>query len=178
MLPTHISQASGRSSGSNKGDMVPLTAVPFGFCTNTLNEQWAVGLGVYAPFDLVADYENGVQGKAFGSNSGVKVITQQPTVSYAFNDKVSVGFGPPLNRMTGTRESDVNLPIAGTGANNIKMEGARIPLGGSTRRAHSGDRHHAPRPNLSFGSQIQTRGPHQSQLGRECSSLSPQQQSL
>ncbi|CAI8759147.1 OmpP1/FadL family transporter [Pseudomonas zeae] len=120
---THISQVSGNSSGSNKGDMVPLTAVPFGFYTKTLNEQWAIGLGVYAPFGLVADYENGFQGKAFGSNSGVKVITVQPTVSYAFNERVSVGFGPTLNRMTGTLESDVNLPIAGTGSNNIKIEG-------------------------------------------------------
>ncbi|MFW8695095.1 OmpP1/FadL family transporter, partial [Mesorhizobium japonicum] len=115
---THIRQVRGRSSGRNKGDLVPLTAVPFGFYTNTLNEQWAVGLGVYAPFGLVADYEKGFQGKAFGSNSAVKVITVQPTVSYAFNDKFSIGFGPTFNRVTGTLESDVNLPIAGTGSNN------------------------------------------------------------
>lgn len=120
---THISQVSGRSNGSNKGDMVPLTAVPFGFYTHKLNEQWAVGLGVYAPFGLVADYEKGFQGQAFGSKSGVKVITVQPTVSYAFNDKISIGFGPTLNRMNGVLESDINLPIAGIGANNIKIEG-------------------------------------------------------
>lgn len=126
---TDIKNASGRSSGSNKGDMVPFTAVPFGFYTNKLNEQWAVGFGVYAPFGLVTDYESGFQGKAFGSKSEVTVITFQPTVSYAFNDRVSIGFGPTINRIAGTLESDINLPIAGTGSNNIKIKGDDTAVG-------------------------------------------------
>ncbi|MGQ7859018.1 OmpP1/FadL family transporter [Pseudomonas sp. 32A] len=126
---TNIKDVSGRSTGSNKGDMVPFTAVPFGFYTNKLNEQWAVGFGVYAPFGLVTDYESGFQGKAFGSKSEVKVITFQPTVSYAFNDRVSIGFGPTINRIAGTLESDINLPIAGTGSNNVKIKGDDTALG-------------------------------------------------
>jgi long-chain fatty acid transport protein len=126
---TNIKDVSGRSTGSNKGDMVPFTAVPFGFYTNKLNEQWAVGFGVYAPFGLVTDYESGFQGKAFGIKSEVKVITFQPTVSYAFNDRVSIGFGPTINRISGTLESDINLPIAGTGSNNIKIKGDDTALG-------------------------------------------------
>ena len=126
---TNIKDVSGRSSGSNKGDMVPFTAVPFGFYTNKLNEQWAVGFGVYAPFGLVTDYENGFRGKAFGSKSEVKVITFQPTVSYAFNDRVSIGFGPTINRIAGTLESDINLPVPGTGSNNIKIKGDDTAVG-------------------------------------------------
>ena len=91
---TDIKNTGGRSSGSNKGDMVPFTAVPFGFYTNKLNDQWAIGFGVYAPFGLKTDYESGFQGRGFGNKSEVSVITFQPTVSYAFNDKVSIGFGP------------------------------------------------------------------------------------
>ena len=126
---TDISQVGGRSSGSNKGDMVPFIAVPFGFYTNNLNEQWAVGFGVYAPFGLTADYEKGFQGKAFGSKSEVKVITFQPTVSYAFNDKVSIGFGPTINRASGTLESDISLPMPGTGSNNIEIKGDDVAVG-------------------------------------------------
>jgi long-chain fatty acid transport protein len=126
---SNIKDVSGRSSGTNKGDMVPFTAVPFGFYTNKLNEQWAVGFGVYAPFGLVTDYENGFQGKAFGSKSEVTVITFQPTVSYAFNDRVSIGFGPTINRIAGTLESDINLPINGTGSNNIKIKGDDTAVG-------------------------------------------------
>ncbi|WPN48886.1 MULTISPECIES: OmpP1/FadL family transporter [unclassified Pseudomonas] len=120
---TDISDTSGRSTGTNKGDMVPFTAVPMGFYTNKLNDEWAVGFGVYAPFGLVTDYESGFQGRAFGSKSEVKVITFQPTVSYAFNDKVSIGFGPTINRISGTLESDIALPVRGTGDNNIQIKG-------------------------------------------------------
>lgn len=128
---TNISQVSGNTntSGSNKGDMVPFTAVPFGFYTNKLNDQWAVGFGVYAPFGLVTDYERGFQGRGFGSKSEVKVITFQPTVSYAFNDRVPVGFGPTFNRIAGTLESDVSLPQAPNAVNNIKIKGDDTALG-------------------------------------------------
>lgn len=126
---SNISQASGSSSGSNKGNMVPLTGVPFAFYTQKLNEQWAAGFGLYAPFGMVADYEKGFQGKAFGSKSEVKVITLQPTVSYAFNDKLSIGFGPTINRVSGTLESDINIPNPSLASNNIKIKGDDTALG-------------------------------------------------
>jgi long-chain fatty acid transport protein len=126
---TDISDTSGRSSGTNKGDMVPFTTVPMGFYTNKLNDEWSVGFGVYAPFGLVTNYENGFQGRAFGSKSEVKVVTLQPTVSYAFNDKVSIGFGPTFNRISGTLESDIALPIPRTGDNNVEVKGDDTALG-------------------------------------------------
>jgi long-chain fatty acid transport protein len=132
---TDIKDTGGRSSGSNKGDMVPLIGVPFGFYTNRLNDQWAIGFGVYAPFGLKTDYENSFQGRAFGSKSEVSVITFQPTVSYAFNDKVSIGFGPTINRIVGDLESRPSLALlplpglAGTGDSQVKIKGDDTALG-------------------------------------------------
>ncbi|MCU1729004.1 outer membrane protein transport protein [Pseudomonas sp. 7P_10.2_Bac1] len=125
---TDIKNASGKYPGSNKGDMVPFTGVPMGFYTNKLNDQWAIGFGVYAPFGLVTDYEHGFQGRAFGSKSEVKVVTLQPTVSYAFNDRVSVGFGPTINRISGTLESDITIDPR-LGDNNVKIKGDDTALG-------------------------------------------------
>jgi long-chain fatty acid transport protein len=124
---TDISDTSGRSSGTNKGDMVPFTAVPMGFYVNPVDEHWAFGLGVYAPYGLVTDYESSFQGRNFGSKSIVKVVTFQPTVSYAFNDKVSIGFGPTINRISGALESTLNLsgvtaPITGRGAGDGRVQ--------------------------------------------------------
>ena len=125
---TNIKDASGGVKGTNKGDMVPFTAVPFGFYTNKLNDQWAIGFGVYAPFGLVTDYESGFQGRGFGSKSEVKVMTFQPTVSYAFNDKVSIGFGPTINRISGVLESDKTIsPLAND--TNVKIKGDDTALG-------------------------------------------------
>ncbi|WP_248731285.1 outer membrane protein transport protein [Pseudomonas sp. MWU13-2517] len=127
---TDIKDAGGRSFGSNKGDMVPFTGVPFGFYTNKLNDQWAIGFGVYAPFGLVTDYERGFQGRSFGSYSKVSVITLQPTVSYAFNDRVSIGFGPTINRISGKLESELALtPNPAVPNTNITIKGDDTAVG-------------------------------------------------
>src|SRR5690625_3856954 len=44
--------------GSNKGDMVPTSTVPWLYYAQPLDERWAVGVGVYAPFGLSTDYEH------------------------------------------------------------------------------------------------------------------------
>lgn len=114
--------------GSNDGDMVPVTAVPMGYYVKPLDEKWAVGVGVYVPFGLITDYESGFEGRYFGDYSEVRVITIQPTVSYRFNEKLSVGFGPTINRIDGQLESAVP-PIAGTTDSRVKIKGDDTALG-------------------------------------------------
>ncbi|MCV4267587.1 OmpP1/FadL family transporter [Pseudomonas capsici] len=125
---TDISHVSGRSSGSNDGDMVPFSSVPFGFYTWKHDEHWAFGFGAYAPFGLSTDYENGFQGRMFASKSDIKVVTLQPTVSYAFNDRLSIGFGPTLNRIAGSLESDITLSPA-LADTAVKVKGEDTALG-------------------------------------------------
>lgn len=125
---TDIKDTSGSRSGTNKGDMVPFTAVPMGFYVKPIDDQWAFGLGVYAPFGLVTDYENNFQGRNFGSKSEVKVVTFQPTVSYAFNDKVSIGFGPTVNRISGVLESALTTP-ASPNDGRVQIKGDDIGYG-------------------------------------------------
>ncbi|AQZ95856.1 OmpP1/FadL family transporter [Halopseudomonas phragmitis] len=96
-----ISNVNSTAQGSNKGDMVPLAHVPFGYYAKPINDEWAFGLGVYVPFGVISDYEKSFQGSSHGLYSSVRVVTIQPTVSYAFNDRVSIGFGPTFNRIDG-----------------------------------------------------------------------------
>ncbi|AUG03589.1 Long-chain fatty acid transport protein [Pseudomonas sp. 09C 129] len=125
---TDINDASGSQRGTNKGDMVPFTAVPMAYYVKPIDDQWAFGLGVYAPFGLITDYESGFQGRNFGSKSEVKVVTFQPTVSYAFNDKVSIGFGPTINRISGTLESALTTPLSPNDG-NVQIKGDDIGYG-------------------------------------------------
>ena len=67
--------------GTNKGDMVPGIGVPFGYLVTPIDEHWAFGLGIYAPFGLVTDYEHSFQGNGFGNKSKVQVVTVQPTAT-------------------------------------------------------------------------------------------------
>ncbi len=91
--------------------MVPVVGVPMGYYVKPIDDHWAFGLGVYVPFGLVTDYEKGFAGRYWGDKSHVQVVTFQPTVSYAFNDKVSIGFGPTINRIDGELTS-ATLPEA------------------------------------------------------------------
>ncbi|MBB4865534.1 long-chain fatty acid transport protein [Pseudomonas nitritireducens] len=102
-----ISDANSTATGSNKGDSVPLAAVPFGYFVTPLDDKVSVGLGIYVPYGIINDYESGFQGRSHGSYSKVQVITVQPTISYKFNDVVSVGFGPTINRIDGKLENNL-----------------------------------------------------------------------
>lgn len=115
------SQFGANNPGTDKGDMVPGITVPMGYLVTPIDEHWTFGLGIYAPFGLETDYENAFQGNGFGSKSVIKVVTVQPTVSYAFNDKVSVGFGPTFNRISG--ELDSNVPLGGGAGEQVKIKG-------------------------------------------------------
>ena len=131
MLDAHTDISNATSSpnnGTNQGDMVPFIAVPMGYYVKPIDDQWAVGVGMYAPFGLVTDYENGFAGKYFGSKSDVKVVTLQPTVSYAFNDKVSIGFGPTINRIQGKLESDLSITQAAPDG-HVRIKGDDTALG-------------------------------------------------
>ncbi|EHJ93819.1 OmpP1/FadL family transporter [Vreelandella boliviensis] len=94
-------QPLGSVEGSNDGDMVPGTLVPFAFYAQPVNDQLAFGFGVYAPFGSKTEYEDGFQGRNQGNYTEVKVMTAQPTVSYRFNDQWAVGAGVTYNRVEG-----------------------------------------------------------------------------
>ena len=113
--------------GSNDGDMVPFAAVPMGYYVKPIDEKWAVGVGIYVPFGVIADYESGFQGRYHGDYSEVQVITVQPTVSYRFNEKLSIGFGPTINRISGELQSaTVNL---GGADGRVKVKGDDTAVG-------------------------------------------------
>ncbi|WP_166359032.1 OmpP1/FadL family transporter [Pseudomonas akapageensis] len=116
--------------GTTNGDMVPFVGVPMGYYVKPIDEHWAFGIGIYAPFGLMTDYENSFAGRYFGSKSTVQVVTIQPTISYAFNDKVSVGFGPTINRIDGNLQSATLSRITpGRNDGKVNVEGDDTAVG-------------------------------------------------
>ena len=123
---TDISDVQSPAAGTNDGDMVPFTAIPFGYYVTPVNEDWHFGLGVYVPFGVISDYEDSFQGRYHGLESEVQVVTVQPTVSYRINQKVSVGFGPTINRIEGTLTRDVAF---GPTDANVDIQGDDVGYG-------------------------------------------------
>lgn len=111
---TDIDNARGAFPGTNNGDMVPDTTIPFAYYAQPLNDKVHVGLGLYVPFGVESDYEHSFQGRYEGLHSLVKVVTLQPTISYKINDRLSIGGGPTFNRIDGKLTNA--LPGAAFGA--------------------------------------------------------------
>lgn len=116
--------------GETDGDMVPVVGVPMGYYVKPLDEHWSVGFGVYVPFGLVTDYGSDDAARYWGKKSHVQVVTFQPTVSYAFNDRVSIGFGPTINRIEGELGSSLINPLTpGRNDGEVKIKGDDTAVG-------------------------------------------------
>ncbi|KTT34282.1 Long-chain fatty acid transport protein [Pseudomonas oryzihabitans] len=117
--------ATGQSvQGSNDGDMVPNSVVPFGYFVTPVDDRLHFGLGVYVPYALISNYEHAFQGRYQGQASKVEVITIQPTVSYKITDKVSIGFGPTINRIEGKLNSNLSNRAFGSPTDSqVKIDG-------------------------------------------------------
>jgi|GEM_PF-34198 len=94
----------GRPS-TNKGNMAPFSVVPFGFFVTPLDDRWHLGVGVYAPLGGKSDFENTFSGRYQAQKTEVTMVTFQPTVSYKFNEMLSVGIGPTISHFDGTLSS-------------------------------------------------------------------------
>ena len=126
----HISQTRSTFGGQEDGDMVPTTTVPMGYYVKPIDEHWAFGVGFYVPFGLMTDYGGGFAGRYYANKSEVTTLTFQPTISYAFNDKVSIGFGPTINRISGELSGMVLNPLSpGRNDGKLKSTGDDTALG-------------------------------------------------
>ncbi|WP_455924410.1 OmpP1/FadL family transporter [Pseudomonas putida] len=126
---TDISDTRNFVGGKEGGDMVPMTTVPMGYYVKPIDEHWAFGVGFYVPFGLITDYGSDFAGRYFANKSKVSVMTFQPTVSYAFNDVVSIGFGPTINRIDGELSSMVPNTLTAAGDGKVKINGNDTAIG-------------------------------------------------
>lgn len=118
------------SAETHKGDMVPLTPVPFAYYASPIDEKFSWGLGLYVPYALISDYEKSFGGRFKGQYSKVEVVTLQPTLSYQINDRVSVGFGPTINKIKGKLVNKLDNSAAfGTGETKVGIKGDDVAYG-------------------------------------------------
>src|SRR5690625_483859 len=105
------------AQGTNKGDMVPFSTIPFGYFVMPIDDSWHFGMGIYAPLGGKSKFEDSFVGRYQGVKTEVTMVTFQPTISYKFNDMLSVGVGPTISYLDGTLSSNsiVGVPGAGTG---------------------------------------------------------------
>jgi long-chain fatty acid transport protein len=99
--------------------------IPYGgfFASHRLNEQVAVGFGLYGDFGSALDYGSEWSGRYFADEAALIGISLVPGVAYRFNDQWSVGVGlRAMNGYMNTQLAIDNTPTNSADFNDGKAE--------------------------------------------------------
>ncbi|SMF44553.1 OmpP1/FadL family transporter [Pseudobacteriovorax antillogorgiicola] len=84
----------GTDGNRSSGNAAPGNVlIPAAYGVIPINEQIAVGLGVFSNFSTATVYDDAFQGSILATESDVRTINFNPSVSYRVNHMVSLGFG-------------------------------------------------------------------------------------
>jgi long-chain fatty acid transport protein len=100
--------ALGQSLGNEGGDAGGWNAVPAAYLAVPLNEKFAFGFGVNAPFGLKTEYDNGWMGRFQALKSEIKTYNFNPTLSWRANEKLSFGVGANYQRIQAELTNSLN----------------------------------------------------------------------
>ncbi len=80
-------------TGDNGGDGGTLGIVPNAYYSLNLDNGWAFGLGINAPFGLVTHWDDGWIGRYHGLKSDVLTVNINPSAAYKITKNLSLGAG-------------------------------------------------------------------------------------
>lgn len=100
--------ALGQPLGNDGGDAGDWNAVPAAYFAMPLNDQFAVGLGVNAPFGLKLEYDNGWMGRFQALNSEIQTYNFNPSFSWRLSKQLSLGVGANYQRIQAELTNAVN----------------------------------------------------------------------
>jgi long-chain fatty acid transport protein len=100
--------ALGQPLGNDGGDAGDWNAVPAAYFAMPLNEQFAVGLGVNAPFGLKLEYDDGWMGRFQALNSEIQTYNFNPSFSWRLSKQLSLGVGANYQRIQAELTNAVN----------------------------------------------------------------------
>lgn len=98
--------------GDEGGDAGSLNVVPNLYLSLPIDNRWAVGIGLNAPFGLVTEYDSSWIGRFQALKSEIKTININPAVAFKVTDNFAVGLGANWQRLEGTFTSQVNYSAA------------------------------------------------------------------
>lgn len=103
--------------------------VPTLFYQQPLNDRWAVGLGVFAPYGLETEWPEDFEGRFLGYQSMIQSIYIQPTAALKLMDRVSVGAGVDVTYMRVNLKQHLDLAEAPTTTPGVTFGNLGIPVG-------------------------------------------------
>lgn len=105
--------------GSMGGDFVGTAVVPNLYMSTPINDKWAAGIGIFAPFGTSGNYDDNFVGRFFADETELKALAIQPTIAYKVNDQWSVGLGIDFVHAEGTLTKFQDYSALSLPPNNI-----------------------------------------------------------
>ena len=115
-------------SGGTSNEMAQDAAVPNAHAVWKLNENINFGVSVTAPWGLVTDNESDFAGRFFGTTSKIKSVNIKPVLAYRFDNGLSIGAGPQIQRLDASLSKAVPQ-LGGNGEGNAEISGDAIDFG-------------------------------------------------
>lgn len=94
--------------------------LPHFFAQKKVNDDLAIGLGVFTPFGLATDYNKYWFGARHGTKTELEVVDISPTIAYRVMDKLSIGAGWVVRYVHGDVRND---PMGNGSENKMDLDG-------------------------------------------------------
>lgn len=100
-----------RTGGTQANDYAPNSVTaPSLYAAKKLNDQWAVGFGLFVPYGAKLNYGSTWNGRYALTDVLVEAITLNPSVSFKLNQQHSFGFGIDAEHMKAELGQAVDVP--------------------------------------------------------------------
>ena len=99
------------------------------YLSHTINDKFAVGLGVFFPFGLATDWKDDWDGRFIATKSEMVTYTINPVVSYRIHPRVSVAAGLDIVYLDASLEGKLDFSGLGFGDGTQKFTGDDWGLG-------------------------------------------------
>ncbi|GAA0608579.1 MULTISPECIES: OmpP1/FadL family transporter [Thalassospira] len=116
-------------TGGGYKDMAQDAAVPNAHAVWKLNDQINLGVSITAPWGLVTDNDSDFAGRFFGTTSKIKTVNIKPVVAYRFDNGLSIGAGPQVQRFEAALSKAVPSLGGAVAEGNSTIEGDDIGYG-------------------------------------------------
>lgn len=96
------------ASGPDTANPGTTSLLPNFYYVAPINDQWSYALSIGVPFGSSTEYDQNWKGRYTTVKSGINVIDINPSVAFRVSEKVRLGFGVSLQRLSAELESAVD----------------------------------------------------------------------
>ena len=101
----HESALTGRETETDNSLHFPSTL----YITHALDRKWSVGVGIFSPFGLASEWDEGWEGRYLATRSKLQSFCVNPVLSYKLSSKLTLAAGVNLLYLDTDLENAVNL---------------------------------------------------------------------